>query len=200
MSIFELALTFFIMTNPIGGCPLFIALTKGHSIKDQQKILLRESLFALGLAVFFLLMGETFLSRLNIQDYALSISGGLIILIVSIKLIFSLKTADDHIEMPKTDPFFVPIATPLLSGAGLLTVIMLFSKEEQNDWKIFFALLLAWVGITGVLVAAPYLQVFLGKRGLSAMEQLMGMLLAMMGIGMIVNGVSLFLTALQAAA
>jgi multiple antibiotic resistance protein len=65
--------------------------------------------------------------------------------------------------------------------------------------KIFLAILLAWVGVTTVLVTAPYLQIFLGKRGLLALEQLMGMLLAMIAMEMIVQGCSLFLTALAAA-
>jgi multiple antibiotic resistance protein len=76
-------------------------------------------------------------------------------------------------------------------------MIMLYSKEEANDLKIFFAILLAWIGVTAVLITAPYLQVFLGKRGLAALEQLMGMLLAMIAIQMIVQGSGLFLTLLS---
>ena len=73
---------------------------------------------------------------------------------------------------------------------------MLYSKQEGNDIKILFAILLAWVGVTLVLVTAPYLQIFLGKRGLLALEQLMGMLLAMIAMEMIVQGSALFMTAL----
>ena len=76
-------------------------------------------------------------------------------------------------------------------------MIMLYSKQEANDMKILIAILLAWVGVTVILVLAPYLQIVLGKRGLSALEQLMGMLLAMIAIEMIVRGSSLFLTALS---
>ena len=150
------------------------------------------------LAIFFLFLGETFLRSLSIQNYALTTSGGILLFIVALKMIFSVKN-ETKIEGPKHDPFIVPIATPLLSGAGLLTMIMLYSKQEANDMKIFFAILLAWVGVTSVLVTAPYLQIFLGKRGLSALEQLMGMLLAMIAMDMIVQGSSLFLTALASA-
>lgn len=196
MTVLQLALIIFIVTNPIGNCPAIIALIKDHSIRDQQKILLRESIFAMILAIFFLVLGETFLQGLQIKNYALSISGGVLLFIVAVKMIFSARSDDETTEKPKQDPYIVPIATPLLSGAGLLTMIMLYSKEEQNDWKVFFAILIAWIGTTAVLVAAPYLQVFLGKRGLSALEQLMGMLLAMMATGMMVKGASLFLNAL----
>lgn len=188
---------FFIVTNPIGNSPTIIALIKDHSLRDQQKILLRESLFSMLLAIFFLFLGETFLNCLNIQGYALRISGGILLFIVSLHMIFSGRS-EREVERPKQDPFIVPIATPLLSGAGLLTMIMLYSKQEANDMKILIAILLAWVGVTGILVLAPYLQIVLGKRGLSALEQLMGMLLAMIAIEMVVRGSSLFLTALSA--
>jgi len=190
-------MVFFIVTNPIGNSPTIIALVKDHTIRDQQKILFRESLIALLLAVFFLFLGETFLNCLNVQNYALKISGGILLFIVSLNMIFSSRS-EAKVDKPKQDPFIVPIATPLLSGAGLLAMIMLYSKQERHDMKILAALLLAWVGITGVLVAAPYIQLFLGRRGLLAMEQLMGMLLAMLAIEMIVQGSSLFLTVLSA--
>lgn len=196
MSIAQLALIFFIITNPIGNTPAILALVRHYPLKTQQKIMLRESLFSMLLAIFFLFVGDAFLLNLNIQNYALNFSGGILLLIVAIKMIYSIKDEETVVSTPKQEPFIVPIATPLLSGAGLLTMIMLYSKEESNV-TILAAILLAWVGITLVLFLAPYLQIFLGKRGMSALEQLMGMLLAMMGIGMIVKGASLFLTALS---
>lgn len=198
MTILQLTLIFFIVANPIGNSPSIVALIKDHPLRKQQKILLRESIFAMLLAIFFLFLGETFLSSLKIQNYTLSISGGVILFLVSLRMIFSNKS-ESQTEAPKQEPFIVPIATPLISGPGLMAMIMLYAKQETNDFKILAAILLAWIGVTFVLVTAPYLQVILGKRGLSALEQLMGMLLTMMSMGMIVNGVSLFLTALYTA-
>lgn len=196
MSIAQLALIFFIITNPVGNIPAVVALVRHYPLKTQQKIMLRESLFSMILAIFFLFVGDAFLFHLNIQNYALNFSGGILLLIVAIKMIFSIKDEETVVATPKQEPFIVPIATPLLSGAGLLTMIMLYGKEESS-LTILAAILVAWIGVTLVLFLAPYLQIFLGKRGMSALEQLMGMLLAMMGVGMIVKGTSLFLTALS---
>lgn len=193
MSIFQIALTFFIVTNPIGNSPTIIALIKDYSIREQQKILFRESMFAMLLAIFFLFMGEMFLNCLNIQHYTLKMSGGVLLFIVALKMIFSIRNEEES-NKPKQNPFIVPIATPLLSGAGLLTMILVTAKDQANDWKIFGAILLAWIGVTGVMLASPYLQIILGKRGLLALEQLMGMILAMIGIEMIVGGLSLFIS------
>jgi multiple antibiotic resistance protein len=199
VSIIQLAMIFFIVTNPIGNSPTIITLIKDHPIRKQQKILFREAMFSMLLAIFFLFLGETFLKCLSIQNFALMTSGGILLFIVALKMIFSNRD-ENKAEGPKQEPFIVPIATPLLSGAGLLTMIMLYSKQEANNMKILFAILLAWVGVTIVLVTAPYLQILLGKRGLSALEQLMGMLLAMLAMEMIVKGSALFLTALTTAA
>lgn len=197
MSIVQIAMVFFIMTNPIGNCPTILALLKDYTLREQQKILLRESLFSMLLAIFFLFLGETFLSYLQIQNYALTVGGGILLLIVALNMVF-IDHSKDKVDVPKQVPFIVPIATPLVSGAGLLTMMMLYSKQEANQFKIFAAILLAWVGITTVLVSAPYLQLFVGKRGLAALEQLMGMLLSMIAMEMIVKGTALFLTALTA--
>lgn len=197
MSIIQLATIFFIVTNPIGNSPVIISLIKDHPLKRQQQILFRESIFSMILALFFLFMGEIFLRCLKIAPYALSLSGGTLLFLVALKMIFSVQD-DTHSDGPKQDPFIVPIATPLLSGAGLLTMIMVYSKQEANDFKIFLAILVAWAGVTAVLVTAPYLQLFFGKRGMAAMEQLMGMLLALMAMQMIVNGSALFIKALSA--
>jgi small neutral amino acid transporter SnatA (MarC family) len=195
MSIFQLALTFFIVTNPIGNSPTIIALLKNHTISEQQRILFREAMFSMLLALFFLFLGEAFLNCLCIQNYALMISGGTILFILALKMIFS-SQQESPTEKPKQDPFIVPIATPILSGGGLLTMIILYSKQEANTLKLLIAILIAWVGITAVLVTAPYMQIIFGKRGLLAIEQLMGMLLAMIAMEMIVKGSSLFVTAL----
>lgn len=199
MNVFKLAMVFFIVTNPIGNSPTIIALIKDHGIKRQQQILFREAMFSMILAIFFLFLGDAFLCCLKIQEYALRISGGVLLFLVALKMIFSARGEETSHDGPKQDPFIVPIATPLLSGAGLLTMIMLYSKQEQNDFKVLMAILLAWVGVTGVLVSAPYMQIFLGKRGLAALEQLMGMLLAMIAMEMIVKGGYLFLKALSLA-
>lgn len=196
MTVVQLAMIFFIIANPIGNSPAIIALVKDHPIRQQQRILFRESIFSMLLAIFFLFLGEAFLQRLHIQQYALTASGGILLLIVALNMIFS-DRSETQIAQSRKDPFIVPIATPLLSGAGLLTMIMLYSKQEQNDLKILAAILIAWMGVTAILVAAPYLQVFLGKRGMAALEQLMGMFLGMIAMEMIVQGAALFVTVLS---
>jgi multiple antibiotic resistance protein len=190
VSIFQIALTFFLVANPIGNSPTIVAIVKDFDFERQKKILFREGIFALLIAIFFQYFGEMFLGVLHVQDFAVSITGGLLLFIVALSMIFS--TGPSTTKQVKQEPFIVPIATPIISGPGLMAIIMLYSKQEANNIKITSAILLAWVFVLAIVATAPYLQRILGKRGLVALEELMGMLLAMMSMGMILNGIKLF--------
>lgn len=194
-NILAIALTFFLVANPIGNTPAIIALIKDYSFEHQKKIMLRESLLALLLALFFQFFGEVFLGALHVQDYAVTLSGGILLLFVAFSMIFAEKEEGPSVAA-KQEPFFVPIATPIISGPGLLSIIMLYSKQEANNTKISIAILLAWVGVFIVLNSAPYLQKVLGKRALVALEQLMGMILALLSMQMVVKGAILFVKTL----
>lgn len=196
MSLFQLALTFFIVTNPIGNTPAILALLKNYNFSDQRRILIREGFFSFIIALFFQYFGELFLGLLHIQDYAMSLCGGILLFILSIEMIFPRHETESTASVSKQEPFIVPIATPLLSGAGVLSLIMLFAKQEADNLKMSLAIVIAWTGVIGVLALAPYLQKLLGKRGLLALEQLMGMLLAIIAAGILVKGMQLFIEAL----
>ncbi len=186
-----LALTFFLIANPIGNCPAIISLVKGFDFNRQRIILLRESFFALLLALFFQYFGEIFLSFLHIQDYVVRITGGLLLSLVAIGMIFPIKkNRDETRSKDAPEPYIVPIATPIISGPGLLAIIMLKSSLVGDSLLVSGAILIAWIGVTAIMAIAPYLQKILGDRGLSALESVMGMILALMAVEMLVNGIS----------
>ncbi len=190
-NLISIAFTLFLIANPIGNSPAIIALIKDFEFERQKKIMFREAIFALLLALFFQYSGELFLEQLKIEKYTMSFCGGILLLLVALDMLFHSRPAGPASET-KREPVFVPIATPLISGPGLLSMIMIFSSGEESNLLISTAILIAWIAITAVLVAAPYLNRILGKNGLAALEQLMGLLLAMMSIEMIVNGAKMF--------
>ncbi len=194
MSIFNIALTLFLVANPIGNSPAIIALIKDFDFERQKKIMFRESGFALLIAIFFQYFGELFLGQLNIQQYTVSLCGGVLLLLVALNMIFS-PHSGSTVQTKKKEPLIVPIATPLISGPALLTIIMLFTQKE-DPFKISIAILIAWIAVGGLLMFAPYLQRILHRRGLGALEQLMGMILSMMAVEMVVQGLTLFIKSL----
>lgn len=195
MLIFQFALTFFLVTNPIGNVPMILALLKNYSFERQRVILLREGIFSLCIALFFQYFGEVFLGALNVQDYALTLCGGILLFLLALSMIFP-KHQQANASQPQQEPFIVPIATPLLAGPGVLSIIMLTAKQQNDNVLLSSSILIAWAGVITVLIAAPYLQRLLGRRGLVALEQIMGLLLSMMAMEMIVKGITLFLKVL----
>lgn len=192
LSVWNIALAFFLVANPIGNTPAFVSLVKDFDYKRQKQILFRESIFSFLIAFVFIFIGKPFLSALGIQSYSLSFCGGILLFLVSLNMIFPAVESANGIKHPR-DPFIVPIATPLITGGGVLSTIMIYSEQEQNMPKIMMATIIAWIAVTAIVVSAAYLQKILGRRGLLAMEQLMGMMLALMSMQLLVNGTTKFL-------
>jgi multiple antibiotic resistance protein len=181
-----------LVTNPIGNSPAVIALVKDFDFSRQRWIMFREGVFSLIIALFFQYFGEKFLDLVGIQNYAVTLCGGVVLFLVSLHMIFSLNEQKDKPAALKQEPFIVPIATPLLSGPGLLTIIMMKSHLVQNPFLITSAILIAFSGVIFIMIIAPYLQKILGKAGLLALEQLMGLMLALIAMDMFVHGIRLF--------
>lgn len=194
-TIFGIALTFFLVANPIGNSPTILSLVKNLDFDRQRVVVLREGVISLIIALFFFFFGEIFLDLLKIDNYALRLTGGIVLFLVSLQMIFHKPESGQEGEMKK-EPFIVPIATPLISGPGLMTMIMI-SSGTYPMYVVFFAILLAWVGVLGVLGTAPYIQKLIGKRGMAALEQVMGMILALISMQMIVVGALEFVKTLQ---
>jgi len=195
-SVWWLVSILFFVANPIGNSPAIISFLKDFELARQKKILLRESAIALVLAIFFLFVGDYFMDVLNIKTYTLSFCGGILLLIVAIRMIYP-HHEEEVVSIEKKEPFVVPIATPLITGPGLMTIIMVYAQKTQDNYLILEALLITWVLVTFVLFISPYLKVFLRDRGMLALEQLMGMIVTMISIEMIVNGTSGFIQALN---
>lgn len=196
MSILANALLFFLVTNPVGNTPTILAIVKDYPFERQKKILLREGVFSLLIALFFQYFGEFFLNIVQAETYALTLCGGILLFIVSLHMIFPQQSGGAS-DKPKQEPFIVPIATPLLTGAGIMSIIMIKAKLAQNNFEITLAILLAFGGVIGVMAIAPYLQKILGKRGLDALEQIMGMVLALIATEMLVKGSLMFAQTLK---
>ena len=187
MSLWQIALALFLVANPIGNIPAFVSLVKDFSFSEQKKILFREAIFSFLIAFVFLFIGEPFLDALHIEKYAVSVCGETLLFIVALNMIFPPTESEQEVSK-RQPPFIVPIATPLITGGGVLSTMMIYANQVQNTFTIVAALVVAYLGVTIVVVSAVYLQTILGRRGLLAMEQLMGMMLALLSMELIVKG------------
>ena len=195
-TIITLATTFFIITNPIGNSPAILAMLKDYPLERQRYIMMREGAIALFMALFFQYFGEYFLGTLMLQDYSIALCGGILLFMIALSLIFPKREENENVAL-KQEPFIVPIATPLLTGPGLLAMVMLNSRLIPSQLTLSLSLCVAWVAVGIVLYVTPYLKQILGKKGMIALEQLMGMVLSMISMEMIVTGARLFATNMQ---
>jgi len=187
MQIFSLALTLFLLMDAVGNVPIFLTLLKKIKPERQRAIIFRELVIALFIIIAFFFIGEYLLALLNISTQAVLISGGVILFIIGVKLIFPKQ--EDEIEMEKgKEPFLVPLAVPLVAGPATLATVMLYSHQHIPALIVVGAICIAWAATTVLLLAAPSLKRVLGERGLAACERFTGLILIMLSIQMFLQG------------
>lgn len=197
--LFSIAFALFLLMDPIGNVPIFISILKDVEPHRLRKIILREMLIALGIIIAFNFLGEFLLNFLHIDRSTLLISGGLILFIIAMRMVFPEKTPTGTSLLPLKEPFIVPLAVPLVAGPAVLAAVMLYSYQHDNPWMSIGAICLAWVASTLILLCATRLRKLLGDRGLIACERLMGLLLILLSVQMFLEGTQLFLGAVARA-
>jgi multiple antibiotic resistance protein len=187
-SIISTAILLMFVLDPFGNVPLVLSLLKDFDDRKRYRIIIREVIIGLIILLVFLFFGNAFLNLFHLDTEAVTIAGGVIFLIIGLRMIFpgakgnSLYPADG-------EPLIVPIALPMIAGPSALATLLVMSKSYKDHvGGLFLALLLAW-GITAmIMVSAPAMYRVLRKRGVIALERLMGMLLLIMAVQMFLDG------------
>ena len=186
-------ITLCLIMDPFGNIPLFISALKKVSPERRKVVLLRELVIALAIMVIFLFLGDWFMRAFGIHSFSLSIAGGLILFIISAKLVFGGDDSAAMADPKEEEPFIVPLAIPLVAGPAVLSIIMILSAQHANKWVTLGAILAASVFNSAILMLSFPISNLLGKRGLAAIERLSGMILVLMSVNMIMDGVSEFI-------
>ncbi len=189
----SIAFSLFILMDPIGNVPIFISILKEIDPKRQRVIILRELSIALVIIIAFNFLGDLLLSLLGVSEDAVLISGGIILFLIALKMIFPTRK-DVDVDMPQEkEPFIVPLAVPLVAGPAVLAAVMLYARQQPNGWMVISAILIAWVISTVILLSASFLKTLLGWRGIIACERLMGLILTLIAVEMFLNGMKIYL-------
>lgn len=193
MTFISAALLLFLVMDPLGNIPLYLTALKNVEPARRVKVIMRELLIALLVMVIFLFSGQAFLAALHISEPALTATGGIILFLIAIKMIF--PPASDADVKNEEEPFIVPLAIPYVAGPSALATLLLIMNGEPEKWPVWLgALFAAWL-VTGViLLAAGPLARILRNRGLIAIERLMGMILVAIAIQMLMDGIAEFIT------
>lgn len=192
--IFEISVTLFLIFDPLGNAAMCLPMLGAFTPKQQRRIMLRELIIALGIILSFMYLGDNLLGLLNIHHSTLRIAGGIILLIISMKMVFPQGNGSST-DLEK-DPFIVPIAVPLLAGPSLLAAVMLYAARSQESThgniELLTAIFLSWLVTAIILLCSSSLTKILGHRGLRATERLMGLILIFMAVQMLEDGIRMF--------
>jgi multiple antibiotic resistance protein len=186
----SVVVTLFLIMDPLGNIPVFLSVLKEVPPERRRVVLVREILFAYVVLLIFLFFGNYLLRLLHLQQEAVSISGGIVLFLIALRMIFPPEGGMLG-ETPEGEPFLVPLAIPLIAGPSILAALLLLQRRDAgNVGELPAATTIAWA-LTGIiLLASPFFYRILRQRGLIAMERLMGMLLVMIALQMLMNGLS----------
>jgi len=188
-AIISSAVVLFLVMDPLGNIPIFLSILKDIEPKRRWKIISRELLIALVILLIFLFFGQRILGLLQLESESVSIAGGIILFIIGIRMVFPSRRGvlGDQLE---GEPFIVPLAIPLIAGpSALATLLLLVNSDPTIMLNWLMVLLIAWALTAIILLSAPIFYKILRKRGLAAIERLMGMILIMIAVQMFVNGI-----------
>ncbi len=189
-SIISTAIVLTFILDPFGNVPLLLTILKDVDAKKHRRIIIREMIIGLVILILFLFAGRNFLNLFHLETTSVTIAGGLIFLIIALKLIFP-PSEGSNIFASTGEPFIVPIAMPMVAGpSALATIIVMSNKNSENLTGLFLALIIAWAISSIILLLSPLFYRLLRTKGLIALERLMGMLLLIMAVQMLMDGLS----------
>ncbi|HEY4136398.1 MAG TPA: MarC family protein [Alphaproteobacteria bacterium] len=192
--------TFFVVLDPPGMGPTFIAITRGESADYRRLMALRGSLLALAILLIFAFAGDLILRGLGISIAAFRIAGGILLLLISIDMLFARgtplrrTTEREEIEAEhKRDISVFPLAIPLIAGPGALTSTVLLMGRAGHSLllqsAVLAALVLVMAIMLAVLLAANRMTKLLGETGTNVIGRVLGIVLAALAVQYVIDGI-----------
>ncbi|MEW8525388.1 MAG: MarC family protein [Candidatus Thiodiazotropha endolucinida] len=192
----SVAVTLFLIMDPLGNVPVFNAVLSKLDRSRRTKVVARELIIAFFVLLGTLFVGDVLLAFLGLTKPSLHIAGGVLLFIISLRMIFPSRP-DHGDEAMDEEPFIVPLAVPLIAGPSTIAVLLLLSSSQPGrilEWVV--ALFLAWLGTTILLLGSSKLLDVIGTRGSLALERLMGMILVILATQMLLDGIRDFVATL----
>jgi len=190
---------FFAMMNPIANVPIFLSLT-AHNSQDEVRSIARRSLcLAFLIVLLFAVAGSLIFRVFAISLDAFQITGGLLIFLIGFHMLQGSPSRLQHLEASeKTKPHeaalgiaVTPLAMPILAGPGTITTTM---NAAGNAGPAELLLIISCFGVLCLItywlfVSGRAFVEFIGEGALGVITRMMGLILAVMGTQMVIEGV-----------
>ena len=189
MTITSAIFLLFLIMDPFANVPIFLGLLKSVPVQRRRTIIIRELLIALLILLIFMFSGKYILQLLQISESSLGVAGGVVLFLISLKMIFS-GSEDIFANTPEGEPLVVPLAVPLIAGPSAIAAVILIMANDPNrwmDWSI--ALLVAWSLVGIILIFSEKFSQHISHKAFAAIERLMGILLTIIAVDMILDGI-----------
>ena len=192
--------TLFVIIDPLGLAPLFVALTQGESAGRRRTIALTACIVAAGVLTAFGIFGETVLGIAGISMPAFRVAGGALLFLTALDMLFEKraqrrKGQGDQLE-PAHDPSVFPLAIPLIAGPGAIATMILLTGQNEDDlgWVLaMHGVMLSVLAVSFILfLGASVIERVLGPLGINVVTRLLGMLLAALAVQFILDGLADF--------
>ena len=177
-----------LVLDPLGSLPVFIPIMRGVPPARRTWVAVREVGIAFCVLLAFMFLGNGFLRVMHLSERSLEVAGGVILLMVAIRMIFSHEGGVYGTPEGK-EPLIFPLAVPLLAGPSAMATVLLLASRQPDR-------MLSWVGalagamlVSGaVLLLCERIRRLIGDSMVSAIEKLMGLVLTAVAVEMILAG------------
>lgn len=191
-------ITFFTVIDPIGTIPVFIAVTASSTKAEKKKTAIKASLFAAGVLLFFIILGELILNAINIRLATFQIAGGVVLFLFALSMIFGDSKPEEELSNIKKndDKAIFPLAMPSLASPGAILAAILLTENAKYsiiEQSLTALMMLLVIGVALILMLmSNTIFKYIGKSGASVISRIMGLLLSSVAIQNILEGIKIY--------
>lgn len=192
--IFKTAIVLFALIDPLGTIPVYLEATKLFDERTKKKIALRAVLTAGGVLVFFVLFGQIILEAMDISLNAFQVSGGVVLFLFSLTMIFGEGKPEGELHMIKdyTHVTTFPLAIPSIASPGAIMGLVLLTDNHRYTFahQLFTTIIMAIIlGMVYVLLRiADKIQAKVGENWVNVISRVMGLIIASVAVESILSG------------
>lgn len=184
-----------LVLDPLGSLPVFIPIMHDVAPARRRWVALREVGIAFCVLLAFMFFGEAFLRVMRLSERSLEVAGGVILLMVAIRMIFTPEGGVYGVPEGK-EPLIFPLAVPLLAGPSAMATVLLLASRQPDKVGEWIGALSCAMAVSGlVLLLCSRIRRWLGDSVVSALEKLMGLVLTAIAVEMILAGLKRYFMA-----
>jgi MarC family membrane protein len=177
-----------LVLDPLGSLPVFIPVMGQVAPERRRWVALREVGIAFAVLFVFMFVGEGFLRVMRLSERSLEVAGGVILLMVAIRMIFGGDGGAYGVRQGK-EPLIFPLAVPLLAGPSAMATVLLLASRQPERMASWIGALACAMGVSlVVLLLCDHIRRWVGDAVVSAVEKLMGLVLTAIAVEMILAG------------